>query len=107
MKPINYRNATFETIQAHITGQRMRVYDGYRIHGPCTTRELSNFLQMSILSVRPRTTELVELDLVICIAGKDPREGFYMVRTEAEARDIFENKKREAIHYEQGQLNLR
>jgi len=57
MKPIDYRNTTFDAIQAYLTGQRMRVYDGYRAHGPCTTRELASHIQISILSVRPRTTE--------------------------------------------------
>ena len=116
MKPIDYRNATFDAIRACLTGQRLRVYDGYRAHGPCTTRELSQFIQISILSVRPRTTELVDLDLVKCLPrrsalakegiapGADPHEGVYAAVPEAAARESFEIKKKETTHHEQMQL---
>jgi hypothetical protein len=106
MKPIDYRNATFDSIKGLIVGQRLRVYDGYRGHGPCTTRELSQLLQMSVLSVRPRTVELVELDLLVCVArGKeDGHEGVYAVVPWDLARNVFEDKKKEATHYEQRQL---
>ena len=108
MKPIDYRNTTFDAIRAYLTGQRLKVYDGYRQHGPCTTRELSQFIQTSILSVRPRTTELVDLDLVICVApGADPHEGVYAAVPEATARENFETKKTEATHHEQMQFQLR
>ena len=107
MHPIDYRNATFETIKCYLAGQRLQVYEGYRAHGPCTTRELSQLIQISILSVRPRTTELVDLDLVVCIApGTDPHEGVYAAVSEYTARESFETKKREATHHEQMQLQL-
>jgi hypothetical protein len=105
MQPIDYRNATFETIKCYLAGQRMQVYEGYRVHGPCTTRELSQRIQMSILSLRPRTTELVELGFLTCVGpAPDPHEGIYMILPYEKVLKNFENKKREAIHAEQMQL---
>lgn len=76
MKPIDYRNATFADLQTHITGDRERVLDAWKKHGPCTTEDLAQRSGISILSLRPRTTDLVKLGFVL-LAGGGKRGGVY------------------------------
>ena len=85
MKPIDFRDATFETVQGYVAGQRERVLLAWRTHGPGTTAEVCARATMSILSFRPRTTELLELGFV-CLADEQPvkGEGTYRVRTTPE-----------------------
>jgi hypothetical protein len=105
MQACDCRSLTFEAVKARLAGQRLRVYDGYRIHGPCTTRVLSGLLQLSILSVRPRTTELLQIGFLAYI-GREGSEGIYIAISELEARKLFERKQEEVQPYEQPQLKL-
>ena len=98
---------TFDAVKASLTGRRLRVYDGFRIHGPCTTRELSDLIQLSILSVRPRATELLQLGLITCVGcSKTAPEGLYIAIAETQARELFAQKHKESIEYAQPQLKL-
>lgn len=95
MKPIDFRNATFDTVQTYIAGQREAVLAAWRKHGPGTTAEVCARATMSILSFRPRTTELYQLGFVTLAEDqgtKGPRdqgtkEGTYRVRTDPELRE--------------------
>lgn len=90
MKPIDLRNATFADLQGRIAGQRAAVLEAWRVHGPATTAELSRLSGISILTLRPRTTELVQLGYVVLSAeGKHAHEGVYRIRTEAELAEWF------------------
>lgn len=82
MKPIDFRAATWTDLQERLTGQREAVLRAWREHGPGTTAEVCARAGMSILSFRPRTTELFELGFV-CLAADQPAkgEGTYLVRT--------------------------
>ena len=97
MKPIDFRNATFETVQGYVAGQREAVLAAWRQHGPGTTAEVCARAGMSILSFRPRTTELLELGFV-CLADEQPvkGEGTYRVRTTAEHLAWLNEKTRDA-----------
>lgn len=76
MKPIDYRNTTWDEIQGRLVGERQAIYDGLKQHGPCTTRQLAASLGRDILTVRPRVTELVQLGFAAC--GDEPgHEGIY------------------------------
>ena len=105
MKPIDYRNETWERIQSRIHGQRLAVYDGFCQHGPITTRELSNRIGISILTVRPRATELYQLGFIhpvdAAAAGisgeKFGSDTVFRGCTDQEAREHFENQKRYAL----------
>ena len=88
MNPIDLRNETWETLQTRITGLRLMILDAWRCHGRCTTRELADRAGLDILTVRPRTTELVEMGMVRCV-DRVEHEGIYEARTEAEARENF------------------
>lgn len=64
MQSTDFRNATFDSIRKNLDGLRLRAYHGWLLHGPGTTREVSQRCGMDILTFRPRTTELMALGLV-------------------------------------------
>ena len=103
MKPIDFRNATWAEVQGRVQGQRLAVLEGYKAHGPCSTMTLSYGLELSILSVRPRTTELVQLGLVELDKGasKGKGEGVYQAVPEHVALERFLKRKRECRADEQ------
>lgn len=79
MKAINYRNATWASMQASLSGIREQVYHAFENYGPGTTREISIKAGISILTLRPRTTELVQLGFVEVLGGSDDgREAVYI-----------------------------
>lgn len=90
MDPVDFRNATFASLQAKLAGQRAAVLQAWRTHGPGTTAEVCARAGLSILTFRPRTTELVELGFV-CLTDDAGRKnsGVYRVRTADEHRAWF------------------
>lgn len=86
MKPSDFRNMTFDEIQHRITGMRRKVYEAWLQHGPGTTRRIALRSEMSLLTFRPRTTELVEAGLVELDKENqgDGHEGRYRAITIAE-----------------------
>ena len=81
MKPIDFRNETFAQIQERIAGMTRAVYLAWKEHGPGTTREVAVRAGIDILTLRPRTTDLVKLGLV-CLTDiqADASEGCYRAR---------------------------
>ena len=69
MTPINFRAATFADLQERLYGQRAAVFAAWKKYGPCTTQQLAASSGLSILSLRPRTTELFQLGY-ICLADE-------------------------------------
>lgn len=104
MTPTDVRDLTWADLQKALSGLRERVYWGYRQHGPCTTEQLAQRMQMSILTVRPRTTELVQLGMVL-LTSREGHDGIYYAipldKVEREALD------REARKRAGEQLTLR
>jgi len=93
MKPVDFRNANFAALRDGMARQRLRVYRAWQAHGPATTSELARESGISILSLRPRTTELLELGLLRVARVKDQelhvgREGVYTVTSQAEWEDF-------------------
>ena len=87
------RNTAFRLVEARLTGAREAIYRNLVLDGPATTRGLADRLRMSILTVRPRVTELVQLGLVRLAAKQSaPGEGCYeaipldLARRDHEAR---------------------
>jgi hypothetical protein len=90
-----FRTSTAASQQGErITGQRALVLAAWVRHGPGTTAQLAERSQISILSLRPRTTELFDLGF-ICLAAEQPAkgEGSYRARTP----DEFEQWARQQI----------
>lgn len=96
MKPVDYRNETFQSLLGRLSGQREAVLAAWSAHGPCTTERLAELSGLSILTLRPRTTELYEMGFVKLVEEEDGgdrprgrRGGVYRAASMAEAEDAF------------------
>ena len=85
MTPIDFRNATFADLQARLPGGRTAVLAAWIKYGPGTTAVVAARAQISILTFRPRTTELLQLGFV-CLSEEQRYRGqaLYRARTDAE-----------------------
>lgn len=85
MKAIDFRNNTFWSLRGELEGLRRRTYSAWRQHGPGTTREIATLSGISLLTLRPRSTELLELGLLEIVSDVEgepqrrAREGVYQV----------------------------
>lgn len=96
MKPIDFRNETFEQVRERIQGELEAVQLAFAQHGPGTTREVSGRSGISLLTLRPRTTELVQIG-ALALVGKMKHEGIYAaVRTEVH-RTWFDEEHKRAV----------
>jgi len=105
MKPIDYRNETFEMIVGRgLVSERLAVYRAFRLHGPGTTREVARRTGMDILNLRPRATELYQLgflELVEDLTSKArTREGVYVALSTERAERKFQGEKQKHLSYQ-------
>jgi hypothetical protein len=96
VRPVDYRNETWEDVLKRAQGDRMLVYGALLRHGPCTTRKLADAMGWDLCSVRPRVTELCQLCFAR-VAGGEHGEGFYEAVNAFEAKHKFEEQKREVL----------
>lgn len=81
LDPATIKRDSWLARRAKLDGLRLRVWQGLAL-AKCnlgravTTRELARLLGLSILAVRPRVTELVDLGFARC-TGKQGHEGTY------------------------------
>ena len=106
MIPLDFRNATFADLQARLHGQRSIVLRAWQRHGPGTTAQVASRAGMSILSFRPRSTELFQLGY-ICLADQQPAkgEGIYRAREYPEVVVWFDAR-RDAARERQTELAI-
>lgn len=104
MEPIDYRNATFAEVKKRIRGARAAVLAAWQKHGPCTTEELAERSGLSILTLRPRTTELYQLGFVE-LASSQAGAGIYRARSAGAAEYDFW-KRKEAARKSQLELDI-
>jgi hypothetical protein len=95
MKPVDYRNETFQDLQDRISRIRSEVYHAWQIHGPCTTQQLADRSGISILTLRPRTTELYQIDAVILVRGEGG-QGIYRAASTDEMHRAYLRKRQGA-----------
>lgn len=76
MTPVAIATANWHNLRAGLAGRRLQVYWAWVAHGPATTRELAARSGLPLLTVRPRTTELVNTGLVR-LDGVAAGEGIY------------------------------
>jgi hypothetical protein len=76
MKPIEIRNENWNSIKGRLSGQRQQVYEALICHGCATTKQLADRSGISLLTLRPRLTELCQLGIAECI-GRDGHDGRY------------------------------
>lgn len=74
--PTEIRDGMFAQIRPSTHQMNSLVWELLGKHGPCTTRQLADRSGLSILSVRPRVTELLQMGLV-ALTGREGREGVY------------------------------
>lgn len=84
MTPADLRNLTWAEALTHVSDDMRRVHRAFREHGPGTTKAVAARSGISLLTLRPRTTDLYKLGLVEC-TGKAGTEGIYEYRDEAAA----------------------
>jgi predicted transcriptional regulator len=86
MKPIDFRNDTFDHIKrTWLAARRWDVYCAFLNHGPGTTREIAQKSGIDLLTLRPRVTELCEAGFMALVDGQERgHEGIYYARTVAE-----------------------
>jgi hypothetical protein len=82
--PIDIRNATWDEVLTHVSDDMLRVHRAWQEFGPGTTRQVAERAGISLLTLRPRTTELYQLGLVECV-GEEKANGIYEYRSEAQA----------------------
>lgn len=97
MQTSTIKTETFEKVIQRAEGIRMRIYELLCQAGPSTTRELARQNPgISILTLRPRLTELCQLGLVRCVGRKKDlfaSEGVYEAVPLNEAKRQYELKK--------------
>lgn len=96
MRPIDYRNETWDALQARVHGQRLAALNAWRAHGPGTTREVAQRSGIDLLTLRPRTTELYQLGLVVLVEVENStpsHEGTYRALDLAEAFALFTDRR--------------
>jgi len=84
IRPFELRNLTWREVEQHVTEDMRRVHAAWLEHGPCTTRVLAARSGISLLTLRPRTTDLYQIGLVECVA-RHGTEGIYEYRSHAHA----------------------
>lgn len=106
MKATDFRDLAWADVQRKLKGQRQRTYWAWLKFGPGTTREVAIKAEMSILTFRPRTTELYEMGLLE-LAGGRGKEGVYQAVEIAEWQRRMDAARRAAEPVpEQGLLPL-
>ena len=83
MKPIDFRNETFADIYSRLNDDRQAVYRKMMSIGDSTTRDLAKAMDMDILAVRPRVTELYQLGAVDLV-DRHGHEGVYRARSQGD-----------------------
>lgn len=109
MKPIDYRNTTFNELKGHLHGMRIAAYEAYLDHGPGTTRQVAEASGMDILTLRPRTTELLQLGFLELVPDPDghrSKEGTYRALPESAALSLFLRRQHQATRETQPELVL-
>jgi len=100
MKAIDYRNITWTEICSHVHGLRASCYDAYLDHGPGTTRQIAAASGIDLLTLRPRTTELLQLGFLELVADRDDnhrsKEGTYRARDLGDAMAHFLQQQHDA-----------
>lgn len=101
LKPAELRNLTWTQVLEHVTDDMQRVHSAWAEHGPGTTRQVAEKSGISLLTLRPRTTDLYQLGLVECIEHRGG-EGVYAYRTTTEAAAAEAWKEDRSSHRQSG-----
>ncbi len=85
MTPADLRDKQWHEVLTHVTDDMVKVHGAFLRHGgPGTTREVAQASGISLLTFRPRTTDLYKLGLVELV-GTRGNEGLYAYRSSDQA----------------------
>jgi predicted ArsR family transcriptional regulator len=106
MNTLRIKQLNWQQMQAQLTGNRKTIWEAMVRLKLATTRQIADATGISLLTVRPRVSELVELGFAEC-AGKETRkttgrtvtDGIYKARTIAQVEGAW-------LHLNTGQLEL-
>lgn len=91
--PEQIRDANWAELKDQVAGDRERCWTSLMLTGrPITTRQLAAKMELDLLTVRPRVTELVQLGFAEC-TGKEGHEGLYRARSLQEAQAAHEARR--------------
>lgn len=96
MDPRDLRNLTWAEVQTHLGEDLKRVHAAWLAHGPGTTRAVAERAGISLLTLRPRTTDLRGFGLVECI-GQSGTEGVYAAVTAEVAERAWTERVRASV----------
>lgn len=113
MKPVDLRNETFESLQRLIPADLRAVLNAFKAHGSRTTAEISTLAGIGLLTARPRTSDLVDLGLVVLDEPETLRRkkvehircGVYRAATDDEVRAALDAARRPATQ-DQALMNV-
>lgn len=71
-----------------LRGMRLEIYRSWRLFGPKTTKELADRTGLSLLTLRPRTTELLQLGLLKQLGMLDGEGVYEAVDVDAAAQRL-------------------
>lgn len=98
--PTECRNETYERIKPQLNRQCEAVYNAYLQYGASTTIGMANASGISLLTLRPRVTDLMKMGAIECV-GRAHGHGIYRARTPDEWQAWIEAQK-----MGQGELEL-
>ena len=93
MKPVDCRNETWKDVMLRLNSTRNSAYVTVRMFGPGTTEKIATSAGISLLSLRPRICELVQMGLVEMVGHVRGREGVYQVVPYEVAEKRFQESK--------------
>ena len=98
MKPVDFRNETWEQVRERLGESLMAVWRAWQAHGPGTTRAVAEKSGIDLLTFRPRTTDLFNIGMMKVVGDGETvhrrmREGIYAAATEDEVREVFRKAK--------------
>lgn len=80
MNPTDYRNATWEEVQQSLRKMLLKVYDAWLFWGPGTTEQIAAKAGISILTFRPRSTDLFQMGLLRLADRAEARDAQRMTK---------------------------
>lgn len=81
-------------LDSALRGLRQKVHLSLLAQGACTTKALGEAMGYSILTVRPRVTELLQAGLVDLVGRDDHGDGIYQAVSLEDARKRVEERAR-------------
>ncbi len=96
----------FADVRAALTGNRLAVWDAMLGFGACTGSELAAHIGWTVLSVRPRLTELRAMFHVVETGERRDGEHVFRAVSAAEAMTLHEEERRKYAIEERAQVRV-